>query len=112
MPHVILKDNFGRIVQRRLHGRKLHQHLGAVPSLLYPPLHMLQVTDGPGEAVQDCFCVFMGVDMGMGVLVLMLMLMFVLMFMFVPMFMFVQMLMFMLMLMFVQMPMFRPVLVM
>ena len=50
---VVLQDDLCGVVERRAHGRKLDEHLGAVASVLYHALDRLQVADRTGQAIDD-----------------------------------------------------------
>ena len=62
---MILQDHLAGVVQGGADGSQLDEHLGAVVPLLHHPLDLLQMADGPGQAVNDCLLIF--VDMAVGV---------------------------------------------
>ena len=75
-----------RIWSFKTDRRQLHQDLGAVVALLYHSLHLFQVANGPGKAVDDGFLILVHMSMAVwdsvsveiGVIVVMLVCMVVL----------------------------------
>ena len=55
MRNMILQDDLSGVVDRRLHCRKLYEHLAAVPPVLHHALDGFQVPDGTRDAVQHGF---------------------------------------------------------
>ena len=65
MVHMILKDHFSGVVDGAADSCQLHQNFGAIVSLFHHPLHLFQMTDGPGQTVEHSLLI--GVDMAVGV---------------------------------------------
>ena len=63
---MILQNHLTGIVQGRPDSRQLNQHLRAVVPLLHHPLHLFQMADGPGKAVDHGFLVLVDMAVGMG----------------------------------------------
>ena len=63
--HMVLEDYFAGVVQSGAHRSQLNQNIRAVVSFLHHPLHLFQVTDGPGKAVYHRFLIFVNVTVGM-----------------------------------------------
>ena len=62
---MVLQNHLPRIVQGRADRCQLHQNLGAVIPLLHHPLHLFQVADGTGQAVDHRLLI--GVNMAVAV---------------------------------------------
>ena len=62
---VVAEDHLAGVVDGAADRRQLDEHIGAVVPLLHHPLDLVQVTDGPGQTVDDCLLVL--VDMAVGV---------------------------------------------
>ena len=63
---MVLEDHFSCVIQGGSHCRQLHQHLGAVIAFLHHPLHLFQMPDGPGQAVDHRLLIFVNMAVGMG----------------------------------------------
>lgn len=63
---MVLQDDLSGIVQGGTHRRQLHQHLRAVVALLHHPFHLFQVSDGPGQAVDNGLLILMHMAVGVG----------------------------------------------
>ena len=64
---VILQDDLCSVVERRAHGCKLDEHLGAVAPVLDHALDRLQMADRAGQPVDDRLGLRVGVRVRMGV---------------------------------------------
>ena len=64
--HVVFEDHFARVVQGGAHSRQLYQHLGAIIALFHHTLDLFQMANGPGQAVDHRFLVFVNVVVAMG----------------------------------------------
>lgn len=61
--NVIFHNHPGGAIDGSPHGRQLDQHLAAIPSILHHLAHGLQMSNGPAQPVEHCFCI--RVDVGM-----------------------------------------------
>ncbi len=62
---VVVQDDLAGVVDGAADGSELDQHIGAVIALLHHPLDLVQVADGPGQAIDDRLLIL--VDMAVGV---------------------------------------------
>ena len=75
--HMILQDHLARVIQRGPNCRQLYQHIRTIVAFFYHPLHFFQVTNRPGQSVNDRFLIFVNMTVAMLNAVSMLMGMFV-----------------------------------
>ena len=68
---MILQDHLAGVIQSGADSGQLYQNIGAILSVFYHAFHLFQMTDGPGQTVDDGFLVFMDMTVGMGDAVLM-----------------------------------------
>ena len=66
VPHVVFQNHLAGVIQGGADSGKLNQHLGAVVALLHHSLHLFQMPDGPGQAVDDSLLVLMDMAVGVG----------------------------------------------
>ena len=64
--HMVLQDHLAGVVQGGTDCSQLDQHFGAVIALLHHGLDLVQMADGPGQAIDDGFLIFVDVAMGVG----------------------------------------------
>jgi hypothetical protein len=68
---MVLQDHLSGIVDGRADSCQLHQYIGTVIPLFHHPLHLFQVTDSPGEAIDYRFLILVDMTVAVGEAVLM-----------------------------------------
>ena len=66
VPHMVFQNHLAGVVQRGANRGELNQNLRAVVALLHHPFHLFQMSDGPGQPVDDGLLVFVDMTVGMG----------------------------------------------
>ena len=64
--NVVIEDHLTGVVQRTADGGQLNEDIGTVTALLHHSLDLVQVTDGPGQTVDDGLLILVNVTVGMG----------------------------------------------
>ena len=66
MPHMIFEDHFAGIVQCRANSSQLHQYFGAVVAFFYHFFYFFQVTQGPGQPIDNGLLIFVNMAVAVG----------------------------------------------